>query len=47
MVPSLDEMKAMTTTGLRYLVSQRSYLDLRIDIQSSYFLLPELGVYNK
>ncbi|KAM3179596.1 hypothetical protein ACTXT7_000331 [Hymenolepis weldensis] len=47
MVPSLDEMKAMTTTGLRYLVSQRSYLDLRIDIQSSYFLLPELGLYNK
>nr|CDS30225.2 Vacuolar protein sorting associated protein 13A [Hymenolepis microstoma] len=47
MMPSLDEMKAMTTTGLRYLVSQRSYLDLYINIQSSYFLLPEFGVYTK
>ncbi|VDO04822.1 unnamed protein product, partial [Rodentolepis nana] len=47
MIPSLDEMKAMTTTGLRYLVSQRSYLDVHINIQSSYFLLPEFGVYTK
>ncbi|VDD80245.1 unnamed protein product [Mesocestoides corti] len=46
-VPSLDEMKAMTTTGLRHLVSQRTYLDVVIDIQPSYFILPDLGVYKE
>ncbi|CDS40179.1 Vacuolar protein sorting associated protein 13A [Echinococcus multilocularis] len=44
-MPSLDEMKAMTTAGLRHLLSRRTCLDLRIDIQPSCFLLPERGVY--
>ncbi len=46
-MPSIDEVKAMTTTGLRHLASQRTYLDVSIDIQPSYFILPELGVYKE
>ncbi|KAL5112179.1 Vacuolar protein sorting-associated protein 13C [Taenia crassiceps] len=46
-MPSLDEMKAMTTTGLRHLLSRRTCLDLRVDIQPSCFLLPEHGVYTE
>ncbi|VDN25447.1 unnamed protein product [Dibothriocephalus latus] len=37
----------MTTTGLRYMASQRTYTDVMIDVRPSCFLLPELGVYKE
>ncbi|VDM03459.1 unnamed protein product, partial [Schistocephalus solidus] len=46
-LPSIDEVKAMTTTGLRYMASQRTYTDVVIDVRPSCFILPELGVYKE
>lgn len=46
-MPSIDEVKAMTATGLRHLASQRTYIDVTIDIRPSVFVLPDLGVYKE
>ncbi|KAL7061911.1 hypothetical protein AAHC03_01780 [Spirometra sp. Aus1] len=46
-LPTIDEVKAMTTTGLRYMASQRTYTDVVIDVRPSCFILPELGVYKE
>lgn len=44
---SLEEVREITTTGLKYLAQKRLYTDIRIDVKPSYFILPEAGVYCK
>ncbi|CAH8474501.1 unnamed protein product [Schistosoma turkestanicum] len=42
---SFEEVKEVTTSGLRHLANNRSYTDVRIDIKPSYFILPDSGVF--
>ncbi|TNN14010.1 Vacuolar protein sorting-associated protein isoform 2 [Schistosoma japonicum] len=42
---SFEEVKEVTTSGLRHLSTNRSYTDVQIDIKPSYFLLPDSGIF--
>ncbi|XP_014662270.1 PREDICTED: vacuolar protein sorting-associated protein 13A-like [Priapulus caudatus] len=42
----LDELKEMSATGLQHAVEHHKYMDLNIDIQPSYVIVPENGVYS-
>ncbi|CAH8503306.1 unnamed protein product [Schistosoma rodhaini] len=42
---SFEEVKEVTTSGLRHLATNRSYTDVHIDIKPSYFILPDSGIY--
>ncbi|CAI2725977.1 unnamed protein product [Schistosoma spindalis] len=42
---SFEEVKEVTTSGLKHLATNRSYTDVHIDIKPSYFILPDSGIY--
>ncbi|CAH8497176.1 unnamed protein product [Schistosoma guineensis] len=42
---SFEEVKEVTTTGLKHLATNRSYTDVHIDVKPSYFILPDSGIY--
>uniref|UniRef100_A0A094ZKC7 Vacuolar protein sorting-associated protein 13A n=1 Tax=Schistosoma haematobium TaxID=6185 RepID=A0A094ZKC7_SCHHA len=42
---SFEEVKEVTTSGLKHLTTNRSYTDVHIDIKPSYFILPDSGIY--
>ncbi|VDO93973.1 unnamed protein product [Schistosoma mattheei] len=44
---SFEEVKEVTTTGLKHLATNRSYTDVHIDIKPSYFILPDSGIYRR
>ncbi|KAJ4923386.1 hypothetical protein JOQ06_000719, partial [Pogonophryne albipinna] len=41
----LEEIKEKTATGLSHIIKTRKVLDLRIDLQPSFLLLPQSGFY--
>ncbi|KAM8974085.1 intermembrane lipid transfer protein VPS13C isoform 2-T2 [Pelodytes ibericus] len=43
----LEEIKEKTAAGLSHIIETRKVLDLRINLQPSYLLLPEAGFYHK
>lgn len=44
---SFEEVKEVTTTGLKHLATNRSYTDVHIDVKPSYFILPDSGIYRR
>ncbi|KER30707.1 hypothetical protein T265_02944 [Opisthorchis viverrini] len=44
---SLEDVKEVTVSGLRHLVSQRAYTEVQIDVRPSYFILPDNGVFRR
>ena len=46
-VVSFDDVREMTATGLLYLVDQRTYIDINIDVKPSFFILPENGKFRR
>ncbi|XP_063305458.1 intermembrane lipid transfer protein VPS13C isoform X2 [Pelobates fuscus] len=43
----LEEIKEKTAAGLNHIIETRKVLDLRINLQPSYLLLPESGFYHE
>ncbi|CAL8091327.1 unnamed protein product [Calicophoron daubneyi] len=44
---SLEDVKESTISGLRHLASRRAYMDVRVDVRPSYFILPDAGVFRE
>ncbi|TGZ65764.1 hypothetical protein CRM22_005684 [Opisthorchis felineus] len=44
---SLEDVKEVTVSGLRHLVSQRAYTEVQVDVRPSYFILPDNGVFRR
>lgn len=42
-----EELKEQSATGLQFLIQQRKYTDISVELQPSYIIVPELGEYRK
>ncbi|XP_021375808.1 vacuolar protein sorting-associated protein 13A-like isoform X2 [Mizuhopecten yessoensis] len=46
-VAKFEDLKEQSATGLQHAIDQRKYTDIRIDVKSSYVIIPEGGFYKK
>lgn len=43
----LEDLKEMSAFGLQYAIEQHKYLQLNIDMQPVFIIIPEKGVYKE
>ena len=43
---NLTELGSTSTTGLQFMVDNKQILDISIDVQSTYVIIPEKGVHD-
>lgn len=43
----LEDLKEMSAFGLQYAIEQHKYLDLKVDMQPLFLIIPEKGVYKE
>ena len=42
-----DELKEQTATGLQHAIDQHKYTDIDVDLQPTYVMVPQTGVYKE